>query len=61
MQATPQQFGGLYEMNKNPFTFNNPMANALAGKGIAGLDVSGTGGQALNTQGQQANLLRMFG
>jgi hypothetical protein len=62
-QATPEQFGGLYQMNKNPFTFQNPLASALAGKekqpGI--YDVSGTQGQALNTQNQTANLLRMFG
>ena len=57
-----QQFGGLYEMNKNPFTFQNPLANALAAnKPTTGLDVSGTSGQALNTQNQTANLLRMFG
>jgi hypothetical protein len=55
-QFTPEQFGGYYQMNKNPFTFSNPMANALA-KG-SGLDVSGTGGQALNTTNQTANLLR---
>jgi len=52
-QSTPQQFGGLYEMNKSPFTFQNPLANALAGnKPATGLDVSGTPGTALNT-GQQ--------
>jgi len=59
-QATPEQFGGLYQMNKNPFTFANPMAAALK-NGTSGLDVSGISGQALNTQNQQANLLRMFG
>jgi hypothetical protein len=62
-QATPEQFGGLYKMNQNPFTFQNPLASVLAGKekqpGI--YDVSGTQGQALNTQNQTANLLRMFG
>jgi hypothetical protein len=51
-QATPEQFGGLYQMNKNPFTFQNPTAALLAGKPAAGLDVSGTPGTALNT-GQQ--------
>jgi hypothetical protein len=53
-QVSPQQFGGLYEMNKNPFTFQNPLASALAGgsKVPSGLDVSGTPGTALNT-GQQ--------
>jgi hypothetical protein len=62
-QATPEQFGGLYNMNQNPFTFQNPLASALAGKEKqAGIyDVSGTQGQALNTQNQTANLLRMFG
>jgi hypothetical protein len=62
-QATPEQFGGLYNMNQNPFTFQNPLINALAGKEKqAGIyDVSGTQGQALNTQNQTANLLRMFG
>jgi hypothetical protein len=59
-QPAQQQFGGLYEMNKNPFTFQNPLAGALAGKPAAGLDVSGAGGQALNTQNQTANLLRTF-
>ena len=48
-QATPAQFGGLYEMNKNPFTFSNPLANALAGKSTSGLDVSGTGGTSLQS------------
>ena len=61
-QATPQQFGGLYEMNKNPFTFQNPLANALAGnKPATGLDVSGTPGTALNTSQQNqiySSLLR---
>ena len=53
-QSTPQQFGGLYEMNKNPFTFQNPTAALLAGgsKVPTGFDVSGTPGTALNT-GQQ--------
>ena len=62
-QATPQQFGGLYEMNKNPFTFQNPLASALAGgnKTPAGLDVSGQQGTSLNTQQQNqiySSLLR---
>jgi hypothetical protein len=60
-QATPQQFGGLYQMNKNPFTFQNPLANALKGKDTTGLDVSGTPGTALNTQQQNqiySSLLR---
>ena len=57
-QFTPEQFGGYYQMNKNPFTFSNPMANALKNKDATGLDVSGTGGQALNTTNQIANLLR---
>jgi hypothetical protein len=57
-QYTPEQFGGYYQMNKNPFTFSNPMANALKNKDATGLDVSGTGGQALNTTNQIANLLR---
>lgn len=59
-QVTPQQFGGLYQMNKNPFTFQNPLASALAGnKPSAGLDVSGVGGTALNTNQQTlANLLK---
>jgi hypothetical protein len=56
-QATPEQFGGYYQMNKNPFTFQNPLAGALKGS-ASGLDVSGTSGQALNTQNQTANLLR---
>ena len=59
-QATPEQFGGYYQMNQNPFTFSNPLAAALKGN-TSGLDVSGTSGQALNTQNQTANLLRMFG
>jgi hypothetical protein len=59
-QATPEQFGGLYQMNQNPFTFSNPLAAALKGKDATGLDVSGTSGQALNTQNQTANLLRTF-
>jgi hypothetical protein len=58
-QATPEQFGGYYQMNQNPFTFSNPLAAALKG-GTSGLDVSGTSGQALNTQNQTANLLRTF-
>jgi hypothetical protein len=57
-QFTPEQFGGYYQMNKNPFTFSNPMASALKNKDATGLDVSGTGGQALNTTNQIANLLR---
>ena len=57
-QPLQQQFGGYYQMNKNPFTFSNPMANALKNKDITGFDVSGTGGQALNTTNQVANLLR---
>jgi hypothetical protein len=57
-QYTPEQFGGYYQMNKNPFTFSNPMASALKNKDATGLDVSGTGGQALNTTNQIANLLR---
>lgn len=61
LQPTPEQFGGYYQMNKNPFTFQNPLAGALANKPATGLDVSGTSGQALNTQNQQANLLRMLG
>jgi hypothetical protein len=48
-QATPEQFGGLYEMNKNPFTFANPLASALKG-GTSGLDVSGSGGTTLQSQ-----------
>jgi len=60
-QATPQQFGGLYQMNKNPFTFQNPLANALKGKDTTGLDVSGTPGTSLNTSQQNqiySSLLR---
>jgi hypothetical protein len=62
-QPAQQQFGGLYEMNKNPFTFQNPLATALAGKNKtpAGLDVSGQQGTALNTQQQNqiySSLLR---
>ena len=52
MTAPQEQFGGLYQMNKNPFTFQNPTAALLAGKPATGLDVSGTPGTALNT-GQQ--------
>jgi len=59
-QYTPEQFGGYYQMNKNPFTFQNPLANALANKGTAGLDVSGTGGQSLNTQNQASNLAKLL-
>jgi hypothetical protein len=61
MTAPQEQFGGLYQMNKNPFTFQNPLANALANKPATGLDVSGTSGQALNTQNQNqiySSLLR---
>jgi len=54
-QATPEQFGGLYEMNKNPFTFSNPLAAALKG-GSSGLDVSGSGGTAL----QSHNLAKLL-
>jgi hypothetical protein len=54
-QATPQQFGGLYEMNKNPFTFSNPLAAALRSN-TSGLDVSGTGGTTL----QSANLAKLL-
>jgi hypothetical protein len=62
-QATPQQFGGLYEMNKNPFTFQNPLAGVLAGgnKVPAGYDVSGQQGTTLNTDQQNkiySSLLR---
>jgi hypothetical protein len=60
--APQEQFGGLYQMNKNPFTFQNPMASTLAtNKPATGLDVSGTQGQALNTQQQNqiySSLLR---
>jgi hypothetical protein len=48
-QPAQQQFGGLYEMNKNPFTFSNPLAAALKG-GSSGLDVSGSGGTTLQSQ-----------
>jgi hypothetical protein len=48
-QATPEQFGGLYQMNKNPFTFANPLAAALKGN-TSGLDVSGSGGTTLQSQ-----------
>jgi hypothetical protein len=60
-QPAQEQFGGLYQMNKNPFTFQNPLASALANKPATGLDVSGTSGQALNTQNQNqiySSLLR---
>ena len=60
-QATPQQFGGYYQMNKNPFTFQNPLANALKSKDTTGLDVSGTPGTSLNTAQQNqiySSLLR---
>jgi hypothetical protein len=50
MTAPQEQFGGLYQMNKNPFTFQNPLANALANKPATGLDVSGTGGTTLQPQ-----------
>lgn len=61
--APQEQFGGLYQMNQNPFTFQNPLANALAGgsKTPEGYDVSGTQGQALNTAQQNkiySSLLR---
>jgi hypothetical protein len=61
--APQEQFGGLYQMNKNPFTFQNPLANALAGgnKQPGIYDVSGTQGQALNTDQQNkiySSLLR---
>lgn len=62
-QAPQEQFGGLYEMNKNPFTFQNPIANALTGgnKQPGVYDVSGTQGTALNTTQQNkiySSLLR---
>ncbi len=62
-QPAQQQFGGLYEMNKNPFTFQNPTAQLLAGgnKTPSGLDVSGQQGTSLNTQQQNqiySSLLR---
>jgi hypothetical protein len=53
---TPEQFGGLYQMNKNPFVFANPLATALRNKDSTGLDVSGTGGTAL----QSANLAKLL-
>jgi hypothetical protein len=61
--APQEQFGGLYEMNKSPFTFQNPMASALAGgnKQPGVYDVSGTQGTALNTTQQNkiySSLLR---
>ena len=61
--APQEQFGGLYEMNKNPFTFQNPIANALTGgnKQPGIYDVSGTQGTALNTTQQNkiySSLLR---
>lgn len=59
-QPVQQQFGGLYETNKSPFTFSNPLAAALKGKDATGLDVSGTGGQALNTQNQALNLAKLL-
>jgi len=59
-QATPEQFGGLYQMNQNPFTFTNPLAAALKSKDATGLDVSGTSGQALNTQNQALNLAKLL-
>ncbi|CAB5214290.1 hypothetical protein UFOVP193_52 [uncultured Caudovirales phage] len=62
VQATPEQFGGLYEMNKSPFTFQNPMASALAGGKQPGVyDVSGVQGTTLNTDQQNkiySSLLR---
>jgi len=62
-QPAQQQFGGLYEMNKSPFTFQNPLATALAGgnKQPGIYDVSGTQGQALDTRQQNqiySSLLR---
>ena len=48
-QPAQEQFGGLYQMNKNPFTFSNPLAAALKG-GTSGLDVSGSGGTTLQSQ-----------
>jgi hypothetical protein len=61
--APQEQFGGLYEMNKNPFTFQNPLANALAGGNNQSdiYDVSGTQGTKLNTDQQNkifSSLLR---
>jgi hypothetical protein len=58
-QATPEQFGGYYQMNKNPFTFQNPLAAALKGS-TSGLDVSGTSGQSLNVQNQASNLAKLL-
>jgi hypothetical protein len=55
-QATPEQFGGLYQMNQNPFTFANPLAAALKGKDSTGYDVSGTGGTTLKS----ANLAKLL-
>jgi hypothetical protein len=62
-QTPQQQFGGLYEMNKNPFTFTNPTAALLANgnKIPSGLDVSGQQGTTLNTAQQNqiySSLLR---
>jgi hypothetical protein len=54
--ATPEQFGGLYQMNKNPFVFANPLATALRNKDSTGFDVSGTGGTTL----QPANLAKLL-
>ena len=59
-QVTPEQFGGYYQMNKNPFTFQNPLAGALANKPATGLDVSGTSGQSLNVQNQASNLAKLL-
>ena len=59
-----QQFGGLYEMNKNPFTFQNPIASILMNqnsKTPSGLNVSGQTGPTLNTTQQNqifSSLLR---
>lgn len=61
-QATPEQFGGLYQMNKNPFTFQNPISNALVNSKQPNIyDVSGTQGTKLNTDQQNkiySSLLR---
>ena len=62
-QPAQEQFGGLYQMNKNPFTFQNPTAQLLSSnnKVPTGLDVSGQQGTALNTQQQNqifSSLLR---
>jgi hypothetical protein len=54
--ATPEQFGGLYQMNQNPFVFTNPLAAALKNKDSTGFDVSGTGGTTL----QPANLAKLL-